>query len=145
MEHKEFNEVVDLIRKEEPRYDRQAYFFLRGALDQTVQGMRKSGLLQNRQSNHVSGPELLKGIRDYALEQFGPMTLTVLHAWNIGCCADFGEIVFNLIDYGILSKTDEDTREDFAEIYDFEDAFAKPFQPLRRRLPDPPVLTVEQS
>ena len=145
MEQKEFSEIVDLIRKEDARFDRQAYFFLRGALDQTVTKMRKAGLLLGRQSNHVAGPELLEGIRDYALEQYGPMALTLLRAWNIGSWGDFGEIVFNLIDYGVLSKTDEDSREDFAEIYDFDEAFAKPFRPERRRLPDPPVLPAELS
>jgi len=53
--------------------------------------------------------------------------------------------VFNLIDYGILSKTEEDSREDFSEIYQFDEAFSKPFQPERRRLPAPPVLTIESS
>ena len=52
MDQKEFSEIVDLIRKEDPRYDRQAYFFMRGALDQTVTRMRKTGLLKNRRSNH---------------------------------------------------------------------------------------------
>jgi uncharacterized repeat protein (TIGR04138 family) len=145
MDQKEFSEIIDLIRKEDPRYDRQAYFFMRGALDQTVTGMRKKGLLKNRRSNHVSGPELLEGIRDHALDQFGPLAHALLHAWNIRCCADFGEIVFNLIDYGILSKTEEDSREDFSEIYEFDEAFSRPFLPERRRLPDPPVLTIESS
>lgn len=145
MDQKEFSEIIDLIRKEDPRYDRQAYFFMRGALDQTVTRMRKTGLLKNRSSNHVSGPELLEGIRDYALDQFGPLAHALLHTWNIHCCADFGEIVFNLIDYGILSKTEEDSREDFSEIYQFDEVFSKPFQPERRRLPDPPVLTIESS
>lgn len=145
MEQKEFSDIVDLIRKEDPRFDRQAYFFLRTALDQTVTRMRKAGLLQGRRSNHVAGRELLEGIRDHALEQYGPMALTLLRAWKIGSCADFGEIVFNLIDYGVLSKTEEDSREDFAEIYDFDEAFARPFRPERRRLPDPPILSLELS
>ena len=145
MDQKEFSEIIELIRKEDPRYDRQAYFFMRGALDQTVNRMKKSGLLENRSSNHVSGPELLEGIRDYALDQFGPLALALLNAWNVRRCADFGEIVFNLIDYGVLSKTEEDSREDFSEIYEFDDAFSKPFLPVRRRLPDPPVLSIESS
>jgi uncharacterized repeat protein (TIGR04138 family) len=145
MDQKEFSEIIELIRKEDPRYDRQAYSFMRGALDQTVTTMQMSGLLKSRSSNHVSGPELLEGIRKYALDQFGPLALTLLHAWNIRCCADFGEIVFNLIDYGVLSKTEEDSREDFSEIYLFDEAFSKPFLPGRRRLPDPPVQSTESS
>jgi uncharacterized repeat protein (TIGR04138 family) len=56
----------------------------------------------------------------------------VLEAWGVRRCRDFGEIVFNLIEYNVFSKTESDRREDFSDIYDFEDAFVKPFQPARR-------------
>jgi uncharacterized repeat protein (TIGR04138 family) len=75
---------------------------------------------------------LLHGLRVYALDQFGPLTKTVLNAWGIHRCADFGEIVFNLIEYNMFSKTDQDRREDFEEVFEFEDAFVKPFLPSRR-------------
>ena len=81
-------------------------------------------------ARHVSGQELLDGIREFALKQYGPMTQLVLQEWGIYRCEDFGEIVFNMIDYQILKKTSNDSREDFKGGYEFNDAFKKPFQPL---------------
>ena len=81
---------------------------------------------------HVTGKDLLEGIRRYALDQFGPMVPTVLGEWGITKCEDVGEIVFNMVDSNLLAKTETDTREDFKGLYDFEDAFAKPFRPTKR-------------
>jgi uncharacterized repeat protein (TIGR04138 family) len=78
---------------------------------------------------HVTGQELLAGIRAYALEEFGPMAVTVLGEWGVTRCEDFGEVVFNMIDAGMLSKTDTDSREDFQNGYTFEEAFRRPFLP----------------
>ena len=78
---------------------------------------------------HVSGQELLNGIRQFALQQFGPMVVTVFEEWGVKSCRDFGEIVFNMVEIGLLAKTDKDTRDDFQNGYDFTDAFAKPFWP----------------
>ena len=75
---------------------------------------------------------LLTGVRDFALEQYGPLAKTVFNSWGITRCTDFGDLVFNLIDYNVFSKTDSDRREDFGEIYDFDEAFVKPFSPQRR-------------
>jgi uncharacterized repeat protein (TIGR04138 family) len=66
------------------------------------------------------------------------MTLTVFEEWGIRQCSDFGEIVFNLIEAGVLSKTEKDSRADFAEGYDFEEAFRKPFLPKRKRTAEQP-------
>ena len=76
---------------------------------------------------------MLHGIRSYALEQYGPLTKTVLNLWGVTRCADFGDIVFNLIEYNIFSKTENDRREDFSDIYDFDEAFVQPFAPARPR------------
>ncbi len=143
MDEQEFSEIVDLILKEDDRYAKRAYYFLREALDFTVKERKKKMGKNEKKGNHVNGEDFLKGIRVYALEQFGPMVLTVFKEWKIGCCSDFGEMVFNLIEYGVLSKTDEDKKEDFFEVYDFEDAFAKPFQPSKSRMKTPPVLSSE--
>lgn len=126
---KDFGEVVDLIRKEDPRFDRAAYFFVRQALDATLKGLKKKE--SERPSNHVTGQELLDGIREFALEQYGPLTMTLLEQWNVRSCADFGDIVFNLVDYGVLGKTENDRPEDFNGGYDFKEAFVRPFQPKR--------------
>ena len=127
--------MVNLIVKEDDRYTREAYGFLKEALDFTMDKERKSkGKVVSKVQRHVTGQELLEGVREYALDQFGPMANTVLTSWGLERCEDFGEMVFNLIEYGVFSKNEDDTKEDFAAIYDFEEAFLKPFQPDRRRL-----------
>lgn len=133
MQHPDFSEIVTLICKEDPRFDRKAYDFVRLGLDHTVKELRKKDTARAERSRHVSGPELLEGLRAYALEQFGPLAKTVLNTWGVRRCRDFGDIVFNLIEYNVFSKTENDRREDFSDIFNFEDAFVKPFQPARRR------------
>ena len=127
----QFAEIVALIRKEDPRFDRNAYEFVRQGLDHTVKEIRKQDSARTGKSAHVSGPELLDGLRIYALEQYGPLAKTVLESWGVTRCNDFGDIVFNLIDYNVFSKTENDRREDFSDLYSFEEAFVKPFLPAR--------------
>ena len=129
----DFNEIVNLICKEDSRYDRKAYSFIREGLDYAVKELKKKETERAKQSLHVSGAELLLGIRAYALDQYGPLAITVLGSWGINRCSDFGEIVFNLIEYNVFSKTEADRREDFAEIYTFAEAFVKPFLPKHPR------------
>ncbi len=133
MSELDFNEIVSLICKEDTRYDRKAYAFMREALDFAVKELKKRDADRCRKSLHVTGAELLMGIRTYALDQYGPLAITVLNSWGINRCGDFGELVFNLIEYNVFSKTDNDRREDFAEIYTFEEAFVKPFLPANPR------------
>ena len=135
MQDPDFAEIVSLICKEDPRFDRKAYDFVRLGLDHTVKELRKKDAARADKSRHVSGAELLDGLRVYALDQFGPLTKTVLNAWGVTRCADFGDIVFNLIEYSVFSKTESDRREDFGDLYDFDAAFVKPFQPARRPRP----------
>jgi len=142
MQDLDFAEVVDLIRKEDSRYERKAYSFVREGLDQTVRNLRKADPARAQQSQHVSGRELLEGLRAHALDQFGPLAKTVLESWGVRRCADFGEIVFNLIEYRVFSKTESDRREDFAEVFDFDDAFVKPFRPADKHRPGPSTKAV---
>lgn len=132
MHNPDFSEIVALICKEDPRYDRKAYDFVRLGLDHTVKELKKRDAARAERSRHVSGPELLDGLRAYALEQYGPLAKTVLNTWGVRRCRDFGDIVFNLIEYNVFSKTENDRPEDFSDLFDFEDAFVKPFQPARR-------------
>lgn len=132
MQDLEFSEVVELICKEDNRFDRKAYTFVRQALDSTVKDLKKKQPDRTSKSQHVTGAELLEGIRGYALEQYGPLAKTVLNTWGITRCRDFGDIVFNLIEYNVFSKTENDRREDFADIYEFDEAFVKPFAPARK-------------
>ena len=135
MQDLEFAENVALICKEDPRFDKKAYDFVRQGLDHTVKELRKKETSKTERSRHVSGPELLHGIRGFALDQYGPLAKTVLNAWGLKRCRDFGDIVFNLIEYDVFAKTEKDRPEDFSDIYSFEDAFVKPFQPAKRRTP----------
>ncbi len=121
-----FEEVLEKITAKDPRYHRDAYLFVREALDHTQKEICKK---QEQQLRHVSGEELLDGIRDYALRQYGPMSLTLLHEWGVRRTDDFGEIVFNMVEAGLLNKTDSDSRADFKDGYNFEEAFLKPFRP----------------
>lgn len=76
---------------------------------------------------HLTGRELCEAIRRYAHEQFGYMAKTVLNSWGVRETADFGNIVFNLIEIGEMSKTKHDRREDFAGVYDFDEAFRRDY------------------
>ena len=129
-----FQETVERITKEFPRYDGQVYYFLREALDFTIKMFDKP---VDGPARHVSGSELLDGIRKYALQEFGPITKTVLNRWGIQTCEDFGEIVFIMVEKGVLGKTDEDRKEDFSGGYDFDTAFKKPFLPTHRPVSAP--------
>jgi len=135
MQDLDFNEVVLLICKEDPRFSKGAYGFVRQGLDFTVKELKKSDAARAGKSLHVTGEELLMGLRAFALDQFGPMTRTVLKEWGIERCGAFGDIVFNLIEYNVFSRNANDRREDFAEFYTFEDAFDAPFRPKEQRQP----------
>ncbi len=126
MKQTDFHEALRKILEHDQRYAADAYLFLREALDFTIKELKKPDKGPTR---HVSGAELLDGIRQFALQEFGPLTLRVLHHWGVSRSEDFGEIVFNLVESGALGKTEEDRREDFAGGYDFERAFAAPFRP----------------
>lgn len=74
-------------------------------------------------SRHISGQQLCEGLREYAQAQWGLLARTVLRRWNVTCTFDFGRLVFALIDAGQLQRTDEDSVEDFRDVYDFREAF----------------------
>lgn len=136
-----FDEVVDKIVALDPRYHRDAYHFLRDALDYTQKSVRKTrGKPAEENNRHVTGQQLLEGIREYGLELYGPMTKHVFNEWGIQRGEDFGEIVFNLVDNGngMFGKTEKDSRDDFKDGYDFDEAFLKPYRPTNRNLPAEP-------
>jgi uncharacterized repeat protein (TIGR04138 family) len=129
MQETSFEEGLESILARDPRYRRDAYLFVRDALDFTKTTAPRKREGREADQVHVTGQELLTGIRTYALMQFGPMVITVLEDWGISRCEDFGEIVFNMVGAGLLSKTDTDRREDFQGGYTFEEAFRHPFLP----------------
>jgi uncharacterized repeat protein (TIGR04138 family) len=131
MQEVSFEESLVRIQAKDPRYHREAYLFVRDALDHTQKTIGKDPRSRIR---HVTGQELLGGIREFALQQFGPMAKTVLEDWGVHRGEDFGEIVFNMIDVGWLAKTSKDSRADFANGYDFDEAFRKPFLPKGKQI-----------
>lgn len=150
MQEVSFEQALEQLQAKDSRYAREAYLFVREALDHTqkmvIKASRESRTSRGEKKveelpvRHVTGQELTEGIRTYALEQFGPMVLTVFEEWGIRSCADFGEIVFNMVEIGLLAKTDKDSREDFKNGYDFEEAFRKPFLPEDKQAsPNKPV------
>jgi uncharacterized repeat protein (TIGR04138 family) len=130
-----FAEALDSIIANDPRYQRDAYIFLRDALDYTTKQQKKA---RGTTVRHVAGPELLEGVRQYALKEFGPLVITVFESWGIRACEDIGHMVFNLIDAGVFGKTEEDSMEDFKSVYDFKEAFVKPFAPTKMTPAKPP-------
>ena len=106
---------------------------------------QKSIAKSARRVRHVTGQELLGGIREFALQQFGPMAKTLLEEWGVRCCQDFGEIVFNMIEVGWLAKTEKDSRADFSGGYDFDEAFVKPFLPKSKQAVQAPQTSPAQS
>ncbi len=79
-------------------------------------------------SRHVTGQQLCDGLREFAIEQYGLMARTVLRSWNITTCADFGNLVFAMVDAEMMQRTDQDTIDDFVDVYNFADAFAPRLQ-----------------
>ncbi len=111
---------IEEIAGKDRRYKAEAYAFLFAALSYTQSKLNKP--------RHVTGRELLDGIRELALERYGKMAKTVFEHWGVTKTDDFGEIVFNLVEAGLLGKTEEDKKEDFKDVYDFEDVFEKGYR-----------------
>ena len=112
--------TIRKIVQQDGRYKPAAYYFIFDALDWTITRMKKV--------RHVTGKELLEGIREYAVNHFGFLARTVLAEWGVNGTGDFGEIVFNLVEAGLLSRTENDTRADFVDVYDFDEAFHLEFR-----------------
>ncbi len=125
-----FEQSVVSILKRDKRFEAHAYFFLKDALDFTLKRIAEGN---GGKARHVSGPELLAGFRDYALDQFGPMASTLMKEWGMRKCQDVGDMVFLLIEEQVFGKQDSDRREDFSEVFDFQEAFESPFLPQRKR------------
>ena len=136
MIHKQsYDEVLDTILAVDSRFHRDAYHFVREGLDYTQQSISKQ---EEGTVRHISGQELLGGMRAHALEQYGPMALLVLNEWGLTRGEDFGEIVFNMVEHELLAKTEDDTRTDFAGGYTFDEAFRQPFLPPAAPEPELP-------
>lgn len=113
--HSEQDVLKDLIRKD-GRYARDAYIFVSEALRFTVERIGER--------RHVSGQELLAGIRDLARERFGLLAPTVFERWGVRSTEDFGHIVFGMVEAGLMTKQPSDRLEHFRDGFDFRTAFS---------------------
>lgn len=139
MKHVSFEEALAAILATDQRYDLQGYLFIREALDFTVKWLKKTE--KEGPARHVSGQQLLEGIRKYALQEYGPLAKTTLNRWGIKTSRDVGEIVFSLVHTGVLGKTEEDRIEDFDRWMDFDEAFRAPFRPAAKPQPGKAAVT----
>ena len=116
--------LEELVRRD-PRYAYEAYEFVFAALTHTQRLLGHSPPPDvAREEDHVSGKQLLEGVRDLALREFGMLARTVFRMWGIHRTDDFGELVFNLVEAGLMSKTTQDNRADFRNVYDLDEALA---------------------
>lgn len=111
--------VMDRIRLREPRFDEHAFLFVLSALE----------FAQARQTErrHLSGRELAEACRDLALERYGVLSRMVLEHWGVTSTAHFGDIVFALVDLGLLLAQPSDSRDDFVDIFDFGASFDRSY------------------
>jgi uncharacterized repeat protein (TIGR04138 family) len=121
-------EIRRQILSRDPRYELAAYLFIYEALAYTQKALGRDGADLTPAQQHVTGGELLNGMREYAAQMFGPLAPAVFRSWRVRSTEDFGEIVFNLVEHGLLGKTEQDAREDFAGGFDFDRAFEGPFK-----------------
>ena len=109
--------VLDRLRASHPRFHETAYLFVLSALHFSLERLSEP--------RHLSGRELAEGVRDLALIRYGLMARTVLEYWGITTTSDLGEIVFALVDAGVLIKQDEDSHADFVDVFDFGKEFER--------------------
>ncbi len=111
--------IMDRIRLREQRFDERAYLFVLGALEFCQQRLPER--------RHITGRELALSCRDLALERFGVLAGLVLESWGIHRSSDIGDVVFTLVDLELLMSQPTDSRDEFAEVFDFETAFERDY------------------
>jgi uncharacterized repeat protein (TIGR04138 family) len=121
---KKLQRIID----KDNRYSVQSYQFIFEALDFTASRLGKKYNSSREEERHVSGQELSEGIKQFSLMKFGFMTKKVFELWGITNSGDFGEIVFNLVEGGLMGRTESDSIEDFKDLYDFQTEFEDKFE-----------------
>lgn len=112
-------DLLARLRQSESHYDELAYLFLLESVE----------YLQSRLPvrRHVSGPELARACRDYALDQYGLLARQVLEHWGVRRTEDIGRIVYALVGVGLLVTRPEDREEDFRDVFPFDEAFGSSY------------------
>jgi len=138
MRDENFRGQVEEIIEKDPRFPWEAYDFVKNAVTFTTVRL---GRHKNKKSErHVGGGELLSGMAEYALEQFGPMAANVMENWNLKDARSIGAVIFNMIDNRLLSASPEDSISDFDVEFDFIQALRKPFEAVKNKPVKPPII-----
>jgi uncharacterized repeat protein (TIGR04138 family) len=111
--------IMDQIRLREPRYHERAFLFVLSALEYC-----QTRLTERR---HITGAELVHAVRELALERFGVLARLVLEHWGIRSTEDIGDVVFAMVESGLLISQPNDSRDDFAAVFDFDTAFERDY------------------
>lgn len=135
MDQESENKAIEAILVKDARYPAEAYELVVDALRVAAKGRRRSA--SGARIARLDAVGLLDAVRRFALEEYGPLTLTLLHSWNVRHARDFGEIVFNLAGRGVVALEPGDRRASFHDGFDFEEAFRRPFEPVRPVRPRP--------
>jgi uncharacterized repeat protein (TIGR04138 family) len=123
--HQRPMELAEIVRRL-GLYPYEAFEFVRQGMDYTLARVHPQA--GGSASLHVSGQELCEGLRRYALSQWGMMAGAVLAKWNVSCTMDFGRIVFAMIEGQLMSRTEQDSIEDFRSVYDFRQVFGSQYE-----------------
>ena len=125
-------QCLEEVVRRDPRYAYEAYEFIFAALAHTQKVLGRAvpddPTVEPGPNHHVTGKELLQGVRDLAVREFGFMARTVFHLWGIDRTDDFGEIVFNLVEANLMSKTSQDSRQDFHDVYDLDQVLVRDYR-----------------
>jgi len=122
--------LKDPLRKlslQDGRFTPEAFQFLFEALDEVVQSTGRD--TAEGAARHISGRELLGGLRRHANKLFGPLAAQVWRSWGIHETLDWGRVVFLLVDAKLLNRQDSDTIEDFRDGFDFDEALVTSYKP----------------
>ena len=114
--------LTSKLRPSRLKFHPDAYRFVFESLQYSQEHLKKSAQDAEDDSAHISGPELLNGVRELGLKKFGMLAKTVFQHWGVKSTDDFGRIVFELIECGEMRKTDRDQLTDFFAVYDFDQA-----------------------
>lgn len=138
MRDEKFTTAVDKIVIQDPRFDSEAYAFISDAVLYTTNKIESDSSHPSKQ--HITGRQLLEGIKEFAMQQFGPIAPEVLRHWGLNDSMAIGHVVFNMVDNQLLGKTQNDTIDDFKNGFDFDMEFAKPFLPHDKNKSPVPVI-----
>ncbi len=111
--------LLNELIKKDPRFPLDAYWLINDGLQYTY---RLTG-----KKEHITAHELLEGIRQLMLKRYGQMAKTVLNSWRIYTTDDIGQVVFNLVNAGLMVKRENETLQDFHAVYEFEEAFVEEY------------------